>query len=191
MRSVVCVLLLAACGVATAGDLSKVDRTILKEPKYTGKPKYCLLVFGAEAKHRVWLVQDGDTLYVDRNGNGDLTEVGEKVAATKSLPGVAEGAFQFDVGELHVGGKTHKGLEVSVFPLKLVADNPNVLALPQVGAAIKKRPDALTGQLAIDVECASLKGGGVGGRVSYMLTIFDTNGVLEFGAKPADARADT
>ncbi len=30
-----------------------------------------------------WLVRDGDTLYVDRNGNGDLTEPGEKVAAEK------------------------------------------------------------------------------------------------------------
>src|SRR5262249_44609899 len=32
-----------------------------------------------EAKFRVWLVIDGDTLYVDHNGNGDLTEPGEAV----------------------------------------------------------------------------------------------------------------
>jgi hypothetical protein len=49
-----------------AVDLTKVDRTIVKEPSYKSKPKYCLLVFGPEAKTRVWLVQDGDTLYVDR-----------------------------------------------------------------------------------------------------------------------------
>jgi hypothetical protein len=36
-------------------------------------------VFGAEAKARAWLVLDGDTLYVDRNGNGDLTEANERV----------------------------------------------------------------------------------------------------------------
>src|SRR5262245_34194322 len=63
---------------ALSGDLSKIDRTIAKEPAYKSEPKYCLLVFGPEAKTRVWLVLDGDTLYVDRNGNGDLTEKGER-----------------------------------------------------------------------------------------------------------------
>ncbi len=60
-------------------DLTKIERTIAKEPVYKSKPRYCLLVFGPEAKTRVWLVRDGDVLYVDRNGNGDLTEVGERV----------------------------------------------------------------------------------------------------------------
>jgi hypothetical protein len=36
-------------------------------------------VFGAEAKTRAWLILDGDTLYVDRNANGDLTEANERV----------------------------------------------------------------------------------------------------------------
>ncbi len=59
---------------AQALDLARLDRTIAKEPAYQSKqPRYCLLVFGSEAKTRVWLVLDGDTLYVDRNGNGDLT----------------------------------------------------------------------------------------------------------------------
>ena len=62
-------------------DLTKIGRVIAKEPNYRGKPKYCLLVFGPEAKFRVWLVLDGDVLYVDRNGNGDLTETGERVLA--------------------------------------------------------------------------------------------------------------
>src|SRR5262249_23919582 len=66
---------------AAATDLTKIDRTVGKEPAYqTKSPRYCLLVFGPEAKARVWLVLDGDTLYVDRNGNGDLTEEGESVA---------------------------------------------------------------------------------------------------------------
>jgi hypothetical protein len=78
MRLLLSLLLLAACGPAVAADLSKIDRSIAREPKYVGKPSYCLLVFGAEAKHRVWIVQDGDALYVDRNGNGDLTEPGER-----------------------------------------------------------------------------------------------------------------
>jgi hypothetical protein len=65
-----------------SGDLTKIDRTITKEPVYRSKtPKYCLLVFGLEAKTRVWLVRDGDRLYVDRNGNGDLTEEEECVVS--------------------------------------------------------------------------------------------------------------
>jgi hypothetical protein len=73
-----CVLLVMGAP-ATAADLSKVDRRLVKEPSYKGKPGYCLLVFGADAKARVWLVKDGDTLYLDRNGNGDLTEDGERL----------------------------------------------------------------------------------------------------------------
>src|SRR3569623_1065639 len=77
--AVVIGLLWAAGG--GAADLGKIDRRIRKEPAYKGKPGYCLLVFGRAADHRVWLVLDGDTLYVDRNGDGDLTGEGEKVSA--------------------------------------------------------------------------------------------------------------
>ena len=62
--------------------ISRLDRTTAKEPAYKGKPRYCLLVFGPEVKTRIWLVVDGNTLYVDRNGNGDLTEKGNRVEGT-------------------------------------------------------------------------------------------------------------
>jgi len=69
-----------------AVDLTKIDRSIRKEPVYQSKdPQYCLYVFGPEAKVRVWLVLDGDVLYVDRNGNGDLTEPGERIAPRWAL----------------------------------------------------------------------------------------------------------
>jgi hypothetical protein len=69
---------LLAAGLAPAADLAKIDRSIKKEPAYRAKQqRYCLLVFGPKADFRVWLVLDGATLYVDRNGNGDLTEPGE------------------------------------------------------------------------------------------------------------------
>jgi hypothetical protein len=59
---------------AWAVDYSKIDRTIKKEPAYQSKaPQYALLLFGPEAKLRVWVVLDGDTVYIDRNGDGDLT----------------------------------------------------------------------------------------------------------------------
>src|SRR5205823_12604313 len=94
-----------------AADLSKIDRAIKKEPAYRGKPRYCLLVFGPEATTRVWLVQDGDTLYVDRNGNGDLTEPVEKLAAAKG-EGDDEGVYAFKAGDIQDGLRTHKALIV-------------------------------------------------------------------------------
>jgi hypothetical protein len=91
---------------ASVADLTKIDRTIRKEPAYqSGSPKYCLLVFGAEAKSRVWLVLDGKDLYVDRNGNGDLTEPDERVPYSET---------EFQAGDLmETGGKTkHTNLVV-------------------------------------------------------------------------------
>src|SRR5262245_42300290 len=78
---------LAVAGPAAAAGPTKVDRSIRKEPAYRSKnPLYCLLVFGPEAGARVWVVLDGDALYLDRNGNGDLTDPGERVAAEKFYP---------------------------------------------------------------------------------------------------------
>jgi hypothetical protein len=77
------VLIGAAPGNAV--DYAKIDRSIAKEPANRSKaPKYCLLAYGREAKARVWLVLDGDVLYVDRNGNGDLTEYGKRFVAKAS-----------------------------------------------------------------------------------------------------------
>src|SRR5881628_3847633 len=93
-------LVLAGCllaGTAAAGA-PKIDRTLVKEPAYRTKaPRYGLLLFGPDGKDRVWLVHDGDTLYVDRNGNGDLTEPGEAVAAKKDR-NPDEFGYQFDIG---------------------------------------------------------------------------------------------
>jgi hypothetical protein len=101
-------VLLAGVSRTDAADLSKIDRTISREPAYQSRsPRYCLLVFGPEAKTRVWLVQDGEALYVDRNDNGDLTEVGERVAAKKI--GQTQ---QFEVGDIREGPSTHTGLVV-------------------------------------------------------------------------------
>jgi hypothetical protein len=46
------------------------------EPHYKSTPHYALLAFGAKGKSKVWLVEDGQSLYVDRNQNGDLTDDG-------------------------------------------------------------------------------------------------------------------
>jgi hypothetical protein len=72
--SLISTLLVVGSTAVTArgADLTKIDRTIAREPAFQSKPAYCLLAFGPAAKTRVWLVLDGDVLYVDRNGNGDL-----------------------------------------------------------------------------------------------------------------------
>jgi hypothetical protein len=72
-----------SAGAARAADLSAVDKTIGKEPVYKSKPGYALLVFGPEARTRVWLVQDGERIFIDRNADGDLTGAGESVEPSK------------------------------------------------------------------------------------------------------------
>jgi hypothetical protein len=60
-------------------DLGPIDRTLGRQPAYAAKPHYCLLLFGPEAKTRVWLVAAGEAFYADTNGDGDLTEPGKRV----------------------------------------------------------------------------------------------------------------
>jgi hypothetical protein len=116
MRARILLLLLFVpwAAPASGADLSAIPRTIAKEPVYQTKaPRYCLVVFGPEAKTRVWLVVDGDTLYVDRNGSGDLTEAGKKV----SLPGPADKARVFQAGEVTDGTLKHTGLTVMQYQI--------------------------------------------------------------------------
>jgi len=92
-------------GARPATDLSRIDRTVAREPAYQSDgARYALLVFGPKANTRVWLVMDGDTLYVDRNGNGDLTEPGEALS-------VSAGAF--DIGAItEADGTRHSSVRV-------------------------------------------------------------------------------
>src|SRR5204863_1502809 len=101
---------LALAAQARAADLDKIERRIAKEPPYQTKaPRYCLLVFGEDAAPRVWLVQDGDTLYVDRNGNGDLTEEGERVPLKQK-----DKTYRvFEAGNIKTDSRTHTGLSVT------------------------------------------------------------------------------
>src|SRR5437867_3907462 len=144
-------------GPTSAADLAKVDRAIGKEPAYKSKPKYCLLVFGPEMKTRVWLVQDGDILYVDRNGSGDLTEPGKKIAAEKK-EGAEENEYTFKIGEIRDGGLVHKDLQVFVSKLDNIA-NQDELAK----AFSAKNPKAPGYYVALEMQMPGWKGTGVGG----------------------------
>ena len=108
LAAAACLLLPLA---ATAADLAAVSRAIKKEPVYAGKtPRYALLVLGPDAKDRVWLVRDGDALYADRNGNGDLTDDGPPARLPQNKATNPES--EFTVAELAVGGRVHKSLVV-------------------------------------------------------------------------------
>jgi hypothetical protein len=123
--------LLLPCSPTQATDLGRVDRTIRKEPAYQSRqPRYGLLVLGPKAETRLWLVFDSvpdplrpgkarDYLYVDRNGNGDLTEPGERVEAVvrKRTVNVSfkpysyeEPLLEFAIGDV----QGHKAVKVMV-----------------------------------------------------------------------------
>ena len=180
LASTLIVLILSTVASA-AVDLSKIERKIAKEPAYRHKPKYCLLVLGPEAKTRVWLVQDGDTLYVDRNGNGDLTEANEKVTAEKSED-AEEGVYTFKAGDLRDGQRLHKELTLDVRNIGYLTEREDA-----VKTLLKKDPKAHGYHLSLAVEIPGQKGCGPGGRVQQTAGSVDRTGVLQFTEQPRNA----
>jgi hypothetical protein len=67
----------------TKSVLDGIERRITKEPKYTSTPRYALLILGTHADSKVWMVEDGSVLYIDKNGNGDLTDDGPPISHSK------------------------------------------------------------------------------------------------------------
>src|SRR5437667_169189 len=136
MRRLVLLAVIAAFPCPVRADLGTIDRTIKKEPVYQSRePRYGLLVLGPKAETRLWLVFDSvpdplrpgkarDYLYVDRNGNGDLTEAGERVEAVvhkrkvnvSFKPGFyEEPLLEFNVGDVQgPRGRVHKGVQLVV-----------------------------------------------------------------------------
>jgi hypothetical protein len=185
MKLLVALLVLLFCATSLAAqDLNKIDRTIAKEPAYqTKNVKYCLLVFGPEAKHRVWLVQDGDTLYVDRNGNGDLTEAGKKVTAKKGdFTNAVEGVYEFEVGDIPEGKLLHKGLRVQIAKLETWADREEVIK-----RQLAKEPQAKACLVYLEVEMPGWKSFGLEGRVMQTSCPWDHRGVSAWSDRPETA----
>jgi hypothetical protein len=179
--SSVLMVLLVSSAASAAVDLMTIERKLVKEPAYRSQPKYCLLVLGPEAKTRVWLVQDGDTLYVDRNGNGDLTEANEKVTAEKSED-AEEGVYTFKAGDVRDGKLLHKQLNLYVTKIDHLADRDDA-----VKKLLKKNPKARGYSLFLEVEMPGRKGVGAGGRVQQQTSVVDGTGVLQFSERPQDA----
>jgi hypothetical protein len=109
--------LLLTSALSPAADLAAIDRTIAREPAYASRaPRYALIVLGPGAKDRVWLAKDGDILHVDRNGNGDLTDPGEKISPREG--GSAENGYIFEVPDLTLGGRKHLNLQLAFRPFR-------------------------------------------------------------------------
>jgi hypothetical protein len=183
VRHVLLGALLLWPALANAADLSKVDRTIKKEPAYKGKPKYCLLVFGPEAKAKVWLVLDGDALYVDRNGNGDLTEPGKAVPSKKT----ESGAASFDVGALRVGPLSHTGATVTVLPLARWLPSLGEAPEAEAKALLARDSQAKLYHLSMSVEQAGRGGASAGRRIRQRTSLDDRSGLLQFADRPREA----
>jgi len=129
----------------------------------------------------VWLVQDGATLYVDRNGNGDLTEAGEKVAARTNRR-TEDGEYDFEAGEIADGAFVHKALRCSVSKIDHLADDDE-----RVKALLASEPKARGYMVDCDIEVPGLNGAGIGGRVEQGTTFRDLQGPLQFADRPQDA----
>ena len=167
-----------------------------KEPKYAGKPVYAAIAFGPTPADKVWLALDGDTLYVDRTGPGDLTAAGSKVPAELPRHGRprddADG-YNFLVGGVTVNGRTHQNITLYVSPLKGYADS-YADSVPGFKEVLKADPAARAYRLNVSASRPGLAGGDPGGRVGFTAGPVDATGVLQFAATPAAApvvRTDT
>ena len=84
---------------ADAGVLARVERTIQKEPSYVAAPRYALFLLDAAGTARHWAVIDKsspsgehyDVLYFDLDGDGDLTDDGERFTTQLDPKGAAAG----------------------------------------------------------------------------------------------------
>jgi hypothetical protein len=113
--------LLAAGADAPPVDFAKIPRTIAKTPTFTSKkPLYALFLFGEKHDARVWAVLDQgradkpdyDVLYLDLEGDGDLTQPTNRIVGkepeTRDEATGAEKPYQFEVDRLDVGGQKHR-----------------------------------------------------------------------------------
>ena len=64
---------------ASTNVVRRIDHSIIKEPTYQSTPKYSLLTLGDRGDVKVWMIEDGRRLFVDKNANGDLTDDGPPI----------------------------------------------------------------------------------------------------------------
>jgi hypothetical protein len=129
--------------LVSPADLTHVQRR-LREPANLAKPRYCLLVFGRQADTSVWMVEDGDRLYVDRKATGDLTDAADAVPATEhrtlKLAGEGENSkpipyreATFSVGDITPHGRPEKHTQLKVTRFQKGSQPAEYVVSVQVG----------------------------------------------------------
>jgi hypothetical protein len=182
-------LLLGTASTATeipSPDLAKLERRIGKEPIYKGKPGYLLLVFGADAKHRVWLVLDGETLYVDRHATGDLSQ--PECCVKGEADDYPERLFK--VGDLTLGGKLYGDLRVAVYSAKSSAGS-GLDEMPMFQKFLAAKPDGKLYSISVDVPLEKplpdLRDKSPVKSTRHFANQYDATGILQFAARPQGA----
>jgi hypothetical protein len=135
---------------------------------------------------------------VDRNGNGDLTEPGERVQAPPFQPSAHPAHARersIQAGDLSVGGLTHAGLVVAQIQYRRKADTSGGAgsSTPQewqeyLDSIWRQLPGGLAYMVSLnlDPECYGLFGGAKGRRVLHFAWV-DRHGQLAFADRPQDA----
>jgi hypothetical protein len=193
MKATLALWALLLGGAAVPADLRAVERRLVKEPAYQKPPLYCLLVFGPEAKTHVWLALDGDTVYVDWNGNGDLTEEGERVRLPRFGKSFDPTRLEERMAEL--GGVTEGDLRHTELRLRQYHVRPDFQPggwdsgrQEQLRALARGDPQALLHEVSVAVERRPRPGDRV--RIAGRFVQgagSDAEGFLLFAARPRDA----
>ena len=169
---------LPVCSTSMAFDLATIERKAPKLPELTSDaPLFCLCVFGPEASTRIWLVRDGDVLYVDRNANGDLTEASERIEPVEKTSRPEDGVLHFSVPEIADGPRKHKFLGVSWFNVDHLKGDPG---FSHITVRFQEEPEFRALSISCDVDMPGHRGTGIDGRVTQLLTIGDIDGLLDF-----------
>ena len=165
-----------------AVDYDQIDRSIAKEPAYLGKPEYALLVFGPECRGRVWVVVDGDAIYLDRNGDGDLTAADERFKTWNDCKDIVipdtDGKTRYLITKLRV----YRGKEMK-WP-------PSVMAWVEIRGALQYQQycDARLGTTAPEAAIAHFDGPLAIGPSTYNWKV-PPETVLTTGDKPGELQA--
>jgi hypothetical protein len=185
-------LLVMFMGASMAGadhpspDLAKIERRISKEPAYQGKPGYLLLVFGPEVKHKVWLVLDGKTLYVDRHATGDLSH--PECRVTGETDRYQERLFK--VGDLTLGGKRYADLQVIVNSAKSSVGS-GLGEMRMFKEFLAAQPEgklfSVSVEVPFDKPFTDLRDGSPLKGTRHFAGPYDATGILQFAARPQDA----
>lgn len=183
---------LAVANIGSGADRSSSERAPAKEPAYsTASPRYGMLLFGPKAATRVWIVVDGDAVYVDCNANGDLTEPGEKFKL--STPRGQEGTFvdERDVSRITVTDGRLKHTDLYIRQFRVRPDfEPKSEVDKQLKDQVAQSKQPFVYYLSVNVQVTELPRGKIAftGRIGQEAGQ-DANGYLQFASRASDAPA--